>query len=283
MINEHKTISLYGLPLFTWIDLNTPLEEQLQIPSSACFTYILEGDNQLIAKQPRLQASAQQVIVSLCGATLSQLITAQEPGHLNSIIVHFHPEILTIIYRNAKPPHWQEITSPVTDYLVQVAASNLVQHYIEGVKHLFQYQEAVTEDILILKLKEIVLLLMKTNNSPAIIKIIRSLFSERSFSFQEIVEAHLFVPVSVEGLANLTNTSISTFKREFKKIYDSTPVNYIMNRRVEKVAAMLKVSDDAISNIGYDCGFSSPAHLNKVFKAKYGITPSAYRLDFAMK
>ncbi len=283
MINEHKTISLHGFPLFTWIDLTTPLEDQLVIPSTACFTYILEGSDHSISRLPKLTASANQVILSLCGATISRMIAEQEPGHMKSIIIHFHPELLKAIYKNDKPPHWKELDSPVTKNLVQIAASKLVQHYIEGILHLFENQAAISEDILILKLKEIVLLLLKTENSPFVTKIIRSLFSERTFTFKEIVEANLFSPVTVDDLAYLTNTSLSTFKREFKKIYNNTPANYILHRRIEKVADVLKISDEAISTIGYDCGFSNPAHLNKVFKAKYGKTPSAFRLSFEMK
>ncbi len=280
MINAHKSIELHGIPLFTWVDLNTPTDEVLPIPSQACFTYFVRGDNQSLSKEENIAANPEHVVVSLCGMTLGKMITEQEAGHINSVIVHFHPEILKAIYKDSKPPHWQEIEAPVTQYVVQMAANNLIKHYINGVMQLFDNKDALTDDILILKLKEIILLLMQTDSSPQLLQIIRSLFSQRTFSFKEIIESYLFMPVSVEDLAGLTNTSLSTFKREFKKIYHTTPASYIMDRRIEKVADYLKVSDDAISTIGYDCGFSTPAHLTRVFKAKYGKTPSEYRSDF---
>lgn len=124
---------------------------------------------------------------------------------------------------------------------------------------------------------------MQTDNHPQVTQIIRSLFSQRTFSFRETVEAYLFTPASIPDLANLTNTSLSTFKREFMKIYQTTPASYIQDRRIERVAHLLRVSNDPISAIGYDCGFSTPAHLTKVFKAKYRKSPSQYRLDFSDK
>lgn len=283
MIHEQKSITLFGFPLFTWLDLTTPMNDTLPIPSDACFTYIVEGDNQLLLKKPHVSAKLGQVVLSMCGITLGKMITEQQKGHINSIIVHFHPEILKNVYATTKPPYWKEIEAPVTQYIVQTAASNLIQHYIEGIKYLFANKEAITDDILILKLKEIILLLLQSESSPQVTQIMRSLFSERTFSFKEIIEAHLFLPVSIENLAGLTNTSLSTFKREFKKIYQTTPANYILERRIEKVAELLKVSDDSISAIGYDCGFATPAHLTRVFKTKYGKTPSQYRLNFSDK
>ncbi len=112
---------------------------------------------------------------------------------------------------------------------------------------------------------------------------VRSLFSERTFSFKEVIDAHICLPMTVENLAQLTNTSISAFKKEFKRIYNSTPSAYIIDKRIENVANRLKMSDDSISNIGYQCGFSSSSHLSRVFKTKYGISPSKYRLNFSDK
>lgn len=119
---------------------------------------------------------------------------------------------------------------------------------------------------------------MQTDNHPKVTQIIRSLFSERTFDFKETVEAHLYTHTSIADLASLTNTSISTFKRKFIKIYEETPYRYILNKRIEKAASILKVSDDTIGSIAYECGFSTPTQLSRLFKIRYNKTPSQYRL-----
>lgn len=283
MINEHHSIELFGRPLFTWIDLNTPMEGELPIPSEACFSYFVHGDNQVLSKQHAVSAIAHQAFLSVCGFTLGKKLMEQEAGRVNSITIHFHPDVLKKIYKDTKPPYWTEIEAPVTKVIVQMAATNLVQNYIESLKNLFENKNALTEDILILKLQEIILLLMQTDDQPQITNTIRSLFSERTFTFKETIETYLLTPATLENLATLTNMSLSTFKREFKRIYDDTPQRYIINKRIEKVAFLLQTSDVSISSIGYDCGFSTPAHLTRVFKAKYKKTPTEYRLDFSDK
>ena len=47
--------------------------------------------------------------------------------------------------------------------------------------------------------------------------------------------------------------------------------------RTEKVAQLLRMTSDPVSTIGYDCGFTSPAHLSRAFKQRFGVSPSAYR------
>lgn len=279
MINKHKSIELFERPLFSWIDIHTPMSGGLSIPSEACFSYFMHENVQVISKQYCVSVKSKHIVLSLSGDLLSNRLTKQEEGIIKTIIVHLHPETLKKVYREKKPPFWKDLSRPVSQNIIQVAASNLIQHYIEGIRQLFDNRQILTEDILILKLKEIIFLLMQTDNLPEVNQIIRSLFSERTFDFKETVEAHLYEHTSISDLASLTNTSISTFKRKFTKIYKETPYRYILNRRIDKVASILRVSDDAISSIAYDCGFSTPTQLSRLFKTKYNKTPSQYRLE----
>ncbi len=283
MIVKHESIDLYGCTLFTRVTMKTPMRGPVPLPSEACFAYIVDGDDQLIMQGETLRTTPGHMILSLCGHTMGQMLSEQNETEATSIIVHFDKALLLKIFNNTKPPFWKELETPVVRYVVQMAASKLIEQYFEGIAHLFQYQQAVTEEMLALKLKEIIILLLQTPNSLQITQIMRSLFSERTFTFKEVVDAHICEPVTIENLAMLTNKSVSSFKREFKKIYNTTPGVYIMNQRTEKVAQLLQVSDESIASIGYQCGFTSAAHLSRVFKSKYGVTPSNYRLNLTDK
>ena len=259
------------------------MESGINLPSEACFAYIMDGEPQTVSDRPYVRIEAGQVILSLCGFTVGQMLSRHEPGNLNTIVVHFHREVLQQIYQNEPPPQWRELESPVVQYLVQVSASALIKQYFDSIRHLFAHQEAITDDLLVLKLKEVIVLLLQTPESDNVLQIIRSLFSEKTFSFKEVIEAHVCEPVTVDDLAMLTNQSLSSFKREFRKVFNSTPADYLVKRRTELVAQKLQTSDDSISEIGYDCGFSSPAHLSRAFKARFGLSPSQYRLNLSVK
>jgi AraC-like DNA-binding protein len=137
----------------------------------------------------------------------------------------------------------------------------------------------VNEEILILKLKEIILLLSQTSNAEAIQIILSQLFSPTTYTFKQIIEAHLFSQLTIEELAQHNNLSVSSFKREFAKLYNDTPANYIKTKKLEKAAELLSVSNKRISDIAFECGFNDLANFTRSFSEKYNISPTKYRLN----
>lgn len=258
-------------------------EDKLKLPSDACIAYIIQGDGQVFSESENIIAWPGHTILSLCGLTLGRMLSEQPKGKIHSVLVHFNRDVLNKVFEGEKPELWQELQTPVTKYIVQTAASELLKYYFNSIINLFEHRAALTESILKLKLKEIILLLLQTDNSEYVRKIIKSLFSERQFTFKEVVEAHIEQTGSIENLAMLTNCSVSTFKRKFSQTFNTTPAKYRQGLKLAKVAGLLTTSDEAISTIGYECGYSSPEHLTRSFKQKYGISPSEYRLNFSIK
>lgn len=283
MIKRKEHISLFEQPLFSIIEMKTPSEVKLNLPSDACVAYILEGDGQTFSEAESISAQSEEAIVSYCGLTLGSLLSNLSEGGIYSILVHFNHEVLHKVFEGEKPELWEELKKPITRYVVQTATNELLKHYFNSILLLFENKEAVTEHILKLRLKEIIHLLLQSDNSEYVRQIVRSLFSEREFSFKELVEAHIESIESIDNLAMLTNCSISTFKRKFQRTFGTTPARYRLELKLKKVADLLKTSDETVSSIGYECGFESPEHLSRAFKKQYNISPSQYRLNFLVK
>lgn len=277
MILEHRTIDLYGKMLFEKASIKAPFKKPTPMPNEACFLYILEGDYRAISETDQLRLQSNEAVLFKCGNYLSQMFSERSDGRYEAIAVHFYPEVLQKVYQHDLPTFLKQYNYSFHTNMVKVGASELVQKYIESLVFYFDHPNLVTEDILILKLKEIILLLLQTESSPRVVAILNHLFSERTYSFKEIVEAHICTDISLTDLAGLTNRSLSSFKREFKKLYAETPARYIMKKRVEIAARKLLVSDDSVSDIAYDCGFKDLSHFSKLFKATYGVAPSHYR------
>ena len=126
-------------------------------------------------------------------------------------------------------------------------------------------------------------MLSQTQDAEIIQVILSQLFSPTTYTFKQIIEANLFLQVSVEDLAQKNNLSVSSFKREFKKLYNDSPASYIKNKRLERAAELLGISDDRITDIAFDCGFNDLANFTKSFHDRYNTTPSNYRLELNKK
>ncbi|MBQ4269569.1 MAG: helix-turn-helix transcriptional regulator [Clostridia bacterium] len=87
--------------------------------------------------------------------------------------------------------------------------------------------------------------------------------------------------IHTPDLAALCFMSYSTFSRNFKKIFNLSPANYIMKLRIEKAKTLLKTTDKSISNIAQDCGFFDLSHFSHYFYKFEKCTPLNYRKKLA--
>lgn len=250
----------------------------------ACFLYVMDGIYTSISETEQLSIKAEEAVLMKCGNYLGQMEASPAIKNYEAIAVHFFPDVLLKVYENNLPTFLKrQPEMPNTRGMHKMESDIIIRKYIESVLFYFEHPELVNEDILIVKLKEIILLLNQTRNAPAIRAILTNLFHPTTYSFREIIKAHLCSFVSIQELAQLTNMSLSKFKREFKRIYQTTPAVYIKEKRLEIAAEHLLLSEDRIGDIAYDCGFKEVAHFSTCFKEKYGQTPSQYRMTLSHK
>ena len=282
MESKYQQISLYGKPVFTWYNPQPSTGHQVDLPTEACFAYVLEGQNQTLLKTNiTVTAKKGSVILSLCGKTVGYMLSKShtETATMNSIIVHFDREVLKRVFNDEKPQFWKELERPLKSWIAQQDASALVDSYFMGVLPFFEHKNALSEEILCLKLKEIVLLLLQTEESSNLNTIIRSLFSDKTFSFKEVIASNLYEPLDLNQLAAMTGNSLATFKRKFKTLYHQPPAKFIRQKRLEKAQQLLVATQKNMVEICYVCGFDNPSSFSRVFKAEFGLSPSEYRVS----
>jgi AraC-like DNA-binding protein len=280
MIVERKRYELFGKKIFEKLIIQSPFKIPNPMPDEACFLYILEGQINYNTSNHDVIIPKNDAVLLKCGNYFSQIRSTATSQKHEIVIIHFHPEILKKIYKTDLPKVFQK--PDFVDLNIDLSTINndfLIEKYIESLLFYFDNPTLISEDLLVIKLKEIILLLCQTKNAPIIQQILSQLFSPTSYGFKQIIESNLFYHFSTEELAVMTNLSLSSFKREFKKNYDDSPASYIRNKRLEKSAELLRISEERITDIAFDCGFNDLATFSKLFHDKYNTSPSNYRLD----
>lgn len=283
MIIDYKRIDLFGKMLFEKAVIKPPFKKPNPMPDEACFLHIREGGYKSISEEESLCITQGQSVLMKCGNYLSQMVANKDTGMYEAVAVHFHPDVLRRIYSSDLPSFLLDDKQKYSSNMALVNASIPIDKYIEDILFYFEHPQLANDDILVLKTKEIILLLMQTHNAPNVLQILENLFSKRTIDFKTIIEAHLFTEISLSEYAQLCNMSLSSFKRKFKSIYQTTPLQYIQQKRLEKSRELLAISDLSISDVAYDCGFKSLSHFSKKFKEFYGISPSEFRLTLSGK
>lgn len=278
MINDYKKHDLYGKTLIQKIELAPPFKFDFPVTEQACFLYVKGGDVDYQIDNEHINIPANYSLLLNCINSGKQMQNSKSKSNCEIVIVTFYPEILKKIYDRELPLLLQTPRNVISNKSSEKINNDfLIQKYIEGLLFYFENPSLINEDILILKLKEIILLLSQTQNSESVQLILSQLFSPTTYTFKQIIEANLFSQLTIEELAHQNNLSVSSFKREFAKIYHDTPANYIKAKKLEKAAELLQISEQRITEIAFECGFNDLANFTKSFTSKYSVSPTNYR------
>ena len=141
----------------------------------------------------------------------------------------------------------------------------------------FSGLERPSEALLKLKLKELILSILVSRNNPALSKYFQSISSQEAPSVSEIMESNFRYNLSLENYAELCHRSLSSFKRDFQKQYNLTPGRWLLKKRLEYSAVLLRNNHMNISQIVFESGFEDLSHFSRAFKEKFGLSPSQFR------
>jgi len=130
-----------------------------------------------------------------------------------------------------------------------------------------------------LKMQELFLLLLNSNNNASFKQFLQQLTTKPAHQLREVMNAHYNEDLSLKQLAFLTDCSLSTFKRRFKKEFNTTPAKWIKQKRLEEAKFRLRSGRQNVSEICLEVGFENLSHFVQSFKARYDITPKQFQLE----
>jgi AraC-like DNA-binding protein len=98
---------------------------------------------------------------------------------------------------------------------------------------------------------------------------------------KDLADARYFEPLDVPALARAARLSPSQFSREFHRTFGETPHRYLLLRRLERAAALLRASDRTVADICHAVGLRSVGAFTTSFGRTFGCSPMAYRAAHA--
>jgi AraC-like DNA-binding protein len=93
-------------------------------------------------------------------------------------------------------------------------------------------------------------------------------------------DAHYRDPLTVADLARVAGLSPAHFSREFRRTFGETPHQYLLTRRLERAAALLRTTDWSVADICCAVGLSGVGSFTTSFRRMFVSTPLAYRASF---
>ena len=94
---------------------------------------------------------------------------------------------------------------------------------------------------------------------------------------KDLADARYSDPLDVDDLAAAAKLSRAHFSREFKRAFGESPHGYLLTRRLERAAALLRNTDRSVADICFSVGLSSVGSFTSSFTRTYGMPPTAFR------
>jgi AraC-like DNA-binding protein len=97
---------------------------------------------------------------------------------------------------------------------------------------------------------------------------------------RDLADARYFEPLEVDDMAAAAGLSRAHFSREFRRAFGESPHAYLLTRRLERAAALLRTTDRTVADVCFSVGLRSVGSFTTSFTLSYGMSQTAYRAAF---
>ena len=275
---EMISLELFGHSFAECFTLVQDLRISSEMRNDACLAYVHEGRQEIFSPTQNIIARTNESILMKCGSYIANFANVSPTSQFKSVVFHLDPESIQRAFGDKDLSFLRiDKTSAPINPALKIDRSELLDSFVRSMEPYFEKPELANEQLLAVKLQELVYILCDSGKNPLATQIIGTLYSKEEIAFDVIIESNLYSNLSIAELAHLTGRSDSTFKRDFRKRYDESPAKYFKTKRLDKAADLLKSSELQINEIAWNSGFESPAHFSDSFHTHFGVSPKAFR------
>lgn len=192
-----------------------------------------------------------------------------ENGEFKSLSIYLDQELLKNFSLEHKLTAEGNYNSPT---VLQFAPDKVLKAYVDS---LLSYREMnILDDksLMELKLKEGIFILLQKD--PSLKDILFDFTEPFKIDLEAFMNQNFHFNVSLDRFAYLTGRSLATFKRDFEKVFNSSPGRWLLQKRLQEAHYLIKEKGKTASDIYLDLGFEDLSHFSFAFKKAFGEAPS---------
>lgn len=186
-----------------------------------------------------------------------------------TVVMHLSLERLKKFYEKNSPlngtPPSQKIYRFNNHPLLESCLSSLIPYF--GIESRFP------ESLANLKIEEAINILRHID--PGVDSVLANFDVPGKIDLVDFMQRNFMFNMSIEKLGYLTGRSLSTFNRDFKKLFNSTPQKWLTEKRLELAYYQLKEKKKRPTEVYLEVGFEDLSHFSFTFKKRYGVSPAS--------
>jgi AraC-like DNA-binding protein len=237
-------------------------------------SFIIEGRKLIHRPEKTWLLEEGQCYFIKSGAFNQELYLEEGWRSMNLYIPDSYLQQLTTDYQlNQK----QKVVPEPFEQINELEVSEKTRQLSQRMLACFSEDTAPAEDVLEQCFRELFLSILEEPRSQSLVAYLGKLARNTRPSLYAIMETNFMFNLSLLEFAQLAHQSLPTFKREFKRLFNMPPAQWLMQKRLSHAEILLKTTEKSISDIVLESGFESGAHFSRVFKNQFGESPFQYR------
>jgi AraC-like DNA-binding protein len=150
--------------------------------------------------------------------------------------------------------------------------NNLLRNYVNSLSPYLDDSGLINPSLTALKVKEAVMILLETE--PALKNVLFDFSEPGKIDLEAYMNAHYKFNVDLNRFAYLTGRSLATFKRDFERIFHTTPNRWLQHKRLNDAYYLIREKGLNASDVYIAIGFKDLSHFSFAFKKAFGVAPS---------
>lgn len=168
------------------------------------------------------------------------------------------------------------------DPMFELVIDDRIRAYFYGILAYFNQTVPPPEDLIEMKFRELLFNIYSIPDNVELLAYVSSLVDQYKTPLWQIMDSNFMFNLSIPEYARLAQRSVSTFKRDFKMMYKTTPGRWLTAKRLEYAKLMLESSRKTISEVAFESGFENSSHFSRVFRQHHNMSPGQYRQNAAI-
>ncbi|MES2656566.1 MAG: AraC family transcriptional regulator [Bacteroidota bacterium] len=196
-----------------------------------------------------------------------------------SILLFFDSKVLTDFYvkYHAKVSPIKASQKFTPKPYIAFKKDEFVLHFIQSLQLLFASGNPISTEMKLLKFEELMLHLLENYPEKLLAFQNDKNHTLSDFEIRKAVETNIVNNMSIEELAFLCNTSLSTFKRRFTQIYGTSPKKWMLQKRIDLAKDLLHNEHIKPSDVFHQIGYENHSSFSESFKQNVGLTPKEFQ------
>jgi AraC-like DNA-binding protein len=169
-------------------------------------------------------------------------------------------------------------TSEKYDPVILLDTTETLRSFFVSMYAYFAGTTTPDKSLLELKFRELILNIADNPKNVEALSYFCSLMSEpQSVSMERVMNENYCFNLKLSEYAQLSNRSLSAFKRDFQKQFQTTPGKWLLEKRLQHARFLLTSMNKTVSEAAFECGFENPSHFSRAFKERFSFSPATAR------